>query len=215
MFNGGFPVGPLPLLLRPLLLLSPRLRGDVGGSRGCWWRRWTRHLSFTLPPAEAGSPPLTSYLRPLLHLVAPSWQLPLSFSPLLLSLPFTVRHSPRTLSCSVPVCLLFLPPTPNVEQLYLSRSVARYSSAFSLFLSFSASILFAPSPRPASQAPCFSSRGKNRFPRVLSCVPGIVGNYSTQPAIPFSPFSLAVPMYVCLRFRLFCVARFQRRRRCP
>lgn len=155
----------------------------------------------------------TSHLLP--HLVAPSWQLPLSFSPLLLSLPFSVRHSPLTLSCSVPVCLLFLPQTPNVEQLYLSRSVARYSSAFSLFLSFSASILFAPSPRPASQAPCFSSRGKNRFPRVLSCVPGIVGNYSTQPAIPFSPFSLAVPMYVCLRFRLFCVARFQRRRRCP
>lgn len=103
---------------RPLLLLlSPRLRGDVGGSRGCRWRRWTRHLSFTLPPAGARSPPLASYLSSA-HCYSWWRHLGNSHSPFLLSSslssPFSLlRRSSRTLSravhLSVPICLLLSP----------------------------------------------------------------------------------------------------------
>ena len=101
----------------------------------------------------------------------------------------------------VPVCLLVSPstvPLPNVEHNVprLSRSLRSCSSTGLLFVSLVFRLRFSPPfvpcPRgpphgaPRSPPPC-----KNRPPLpppcVLSCVPGIVGNYSAQPAIPFSP----------------------------
>lgn len=82
---------------RPLTASSSSSSSSfAASSRRC---RWQSRLpaeavdtSFIFHPSSFGarSPPLTSYLRPLLLLVAPSWQLPLSFSPLPLSLPFFI-----------------------------------------------------------------------------------------------------------------------------
>ena len=202
---------------RPLLLLlSPRLRGDVGGSRGCRWRRWTRHLSFTLPPAGEHVLHLSaSYLSAHCH----SWwrHLGNSHSPFLLSSSLSLslslfallRRPSRTLSryihLSVPVCLLLSP----LRGLSLTWN---NSPSFFLYLSLSPSLLLlgllfvslvfrlhsilASSPRhgPPHGTPLrLAGYGNNRFPCVLSCVPGIVGNYSAQPGDPlFSVPSLQV-----------------------
>lgn len=202
---------------RPLLLLlSPRLRGDVGGSRGCRWRRWTRHLSFTLPPAGEHVLHLSaSYLSAHCH----SWwrHLGNSHSPFLLSsslsLSLSLRPSPpsisHALSLYTPLCPR-LPPSlaspwtlPNVEQLsfLLSLSLSLSPSLLLLGLLFVSLVfrlhsILASSPRhgPPHGTPLrLAGYGNNRFPCVLSCVPGIVGNYSAQPGDPlFSVPSLQV-----------------------
>ena len=107
---------------RPLLLLlSPRLRGDVGGSRGCRWRRWTRHLSFTLPPAGEHVLHLSAfYLSAHCH----SWWRHLGNS-----------HSPFLLSSSLSLSLSLSLSSP-FSAVHLARSLAIYTS-LSPFASFS------------------------------------------------------------------------------
>ena len=208
MFNGGFPS-------------AASSSSFAASSRRC---RWQSRLpveavdtSFIFYPSScwrARSPPLCLLpLCPLPLLVAPSWQLPLSFSPLQLSLSLSLfallRRPSRTLSryihLSVPVCLLLSP----LRGLSLTWN---NSPSFFLYLSLSPSLLLlgllfvslvfrlhsilASSPRhgPPHGTPLrLAGYGNNRFPCVLSCVPGIVGNYSAQPGDPlFSVPSLQV-----------------------
>ena len=210
MFNGGFPS-------------AASSSSFAASSRRC---RWQSRLpveavdtSFIFYPSScwrARSPPLCLLpLCPLPLLVAPSWQLPLSFSPLQLSLSLSLslRPSPpsisHALSLYTPLCPR-LPPSlaspwtlPNVEQLsfLLSLSLSLSPSLLLLGLLFVSLVfrlhsILASSPRhgPPHGTPLrLAGYGNNRFPCVLSCVPGIVGNYSAQPGDPlFSVPSLQV-----------------------
>ena len=167
----------------------------------CWSTFSTSHL---LPPSTATLGGAILATPTLLFSSA-------ALSALLGSPLFGLVRSPASPCPHLPPCLASNSLTWN--NVWLSRSFLRSSSAFSLFLSFSASILSVSSPRTASRLPSLlQPRPRTVFPCVLSCVPGIVGNYSAQPAIPFSPFLLA-SLRLC--FRLFYVAPFQRRHQRP
>ena len=192
---------------RPLLLLlSPRLRGDVGGSRGCRWRRWTRHLSFTLPPAGEHVLHLSaSYLSAHCH----SWwrHLGNSHSPFLLSSSLSLslslfallRRPSRTLSryihLSVPVCLLLSP----LRGLSLTWN---NSPSFFLYLSLSLSLPLAPRP-----SLCFSRFPPPFHPRLVPSPRTASRNPPSPRRLRQQPFPLRLKLRAWNSWQLFGTAR--------